>query len=211
MKMEKLTQRQLQALERRQEILDAAKNLFALNGYHATTTRSINKAIGMADGLMYHYFPEGKMQILETLVQEEVDRKRESVSKTSQSIEASTSLRDQLTEIGRIILDAATRDREMMVIMMREYHVIKDKFSEPVIEFSGFYHYVANHLKSYMDKGEIRTLDPLFVAVQFISPFSVYTMTKVLMDDGDFSYFGMDDETFLKHNVDCTLKILELY
>ena len=207
--MEKMNQRQQQAIERRQEILLAAKKLFSENGYHATTTRSINKAIGMADGLMYHYFPEGKMQILETLVQEEVDRKRKNVSETTKAIISSNDLSELLTKIGKVILTAATKDREMMVIMLREYPVIKEKFSEPVIEFSGFYQFVANHLKTYMDKGDVRNLDPLFVAIQFVSPFSVYTLTKVLMDDQNFSYFGMDDETFLKHNVDCTLKILE--
>ena len=210
MKMEKLNQRQRQALERRKEILIAAKKLFAQNGYHATTTRSINKEIGMADGLMYHYFPEGKLEILKTLVQEEIDRKKQSVQQTSLSIDENISIEELLTKIGQVIMKAATSDREMMVIMLREYPVIKDTFSEPIVEFSGFYQYVAKHLEMYMQKGIIRTLDPLFVAIQFISPFSVYTMSKVLMDDDSFSYFGMDEDTFLKHNVDCTLNILKI-
>ncbi|EOR25407.1 transcriptional regulator, TetR family protein [Clostridium sartagoforme AAU1] len=56
----KLTNRDLQAIERRNQLLESAKELFASNGYHATTTRQITKNIGMADGLIYHYFPDGK-------------------------------------------------------------------------------------------------------------------------------------------------------
>ncbi|NGX99115.1 MAG: helix-turn-helix transcriptional regulator, partial [Candidatus Afipia apatlaquensis] len=34
-----------------------------------TSTKEINRAIGMADGLMYYYFPEGKQQILDAVIQ----------------------------------------------------------------------------------------------------------------------------------------------
>ena len=65
-----LTSRDLQAMERREQLLNSAKELFALQGYHATTTREITKHIGMADGLIYHYFPDGKKQILDIIMKE---------------------------------------------------------------------------------------------------------------------------------------------
>jgi AcrR family transcriptional regulator len=67
---EKLTSRDLQAIERREQILKASKELFAANGYHATTTRLICKKINMADGLIYHYFPDGKLEILRKVIEE---------------------------------------------------------------------------------------------------------------------------------------------
>lgn len=207
--MQELNQRRLQAQERRKGILAAAKRLFARNGYHATTTRSIHTEVGMADGLLYHYFPQGKMQILETLVQEEMDRKRKSLLERLQSIDPRISLEELLIEVGRVILEAATRDREMLVISLREYNLIKNKFNEPIVELSGFFQYVANLLQPYIERGEIRSLDPGFMAIQFISPFSVYVMTRVLMDDSDDRCFGMDEETFLHQNVRYTLKTWE--
>ncbi len=210
MNMKKQNQRKLQAQKRRKEILDAAKKLFAQNGYHATTTRSINNEIGMADGLMYHYFPGGKMEILETIVQKEIERKRRSVERTPKSIEEAGNLEELLYEIGRIILETATKDREMMVIALREYHILKEKFSEPVGEFLGFYDYLAQQLQQYMDKGEIKKLDPKFTAIQFISPFSLYTMSKLVTGDSGSSYFGTDDDVFLKRTVENMLKLLEI-
>ena len=66
---EKSTRKE-QATETRQRLLDAAATLFAQNGFARTSVRSINKSIGMADGLMYHYFPDGKQEILRVIVRE---------------------------------------------------------------------------------------------------------------------------------------------
>ena len=44
-------------LQRKQEILNGALYLFALNGYHATSSDSITKYVGCSHGLLYHYFP----------------------------------------------------------------------------------------------------------------------------------------------------------
>ena len=52
-----LTSRDLQAIKRIEQLLESAKQLFVLKGFHATTTREITRNIGMADGLIYHYFP----------------------------------------------------------------------------------------------------------------------------------------------------------
>jgi Transcriptional regulator len=65
---EKQTARKIQAAKTRQQLLEAATKLFAENGYARTSVRSINKSIGMADGLMYHYFPGGKEEIIKVIV-----------------------------------------------------------------------------------------------------------------------------------------------
>ena len=204
--MKKLNRRQLQAQERRGEILAAAKKLFAQNGYHATTTRSINKEVGMADGLLYHYFPEGKMQILQAVLQEEVDRKRKSLLERLQMIDPQIGLEKLLIEVGRIILEAATRDRELLIISLKESNIIKSKFNEPIVELSGFIQYVEKLLQSYIERGEIKPLNPRFMAVQFISPLSLYIMTSVLLADSEDLISGMDEETFLQQNVRHTLE-----
>ena len=46
-----------QAEARRQQIVDAALELFAQQGYSATTTKSIAQAVGVTEGLIFHYFP----------------------------------------------------------------------------------------------------------------------------------------------------------
>lgn len=54
---EKTRKRTRDRLEQRERgILDAATRLFASNGYHATSTRSIAAAAGVSEGTVFHYF-----------------------------------------------------------------------------------------------------------------------------------------------------------
>ncbi len=43
--------------QRREEIISAAVRLFCEKGYEGTTIRDIARAVGVTEGLLYHYFP----------------------------------------------------------------------------------------------------------------------------------------------------------
>lgn len=64
------TRRQLAYRESfRQDILDAARQLFVVHGYEATSVRSIASKVGASPGILYHYF-EDKQDIMAHLVRE---------------------------------------------------------------------------------------------------------------------------------------------
>jgi AcrR family transcriptional regulator len=52
-----LTARERQALARREHILETALKLFARHGFDGTSTKQIAQAAGIAEGLIFHYFP----------------------------------------------------------------------------------------------------------------------------------------------------------
>ncbi len=56
-------------IEKRQQILDTAINLFADSGFHATSISSIAKEAGVSKGLMYNYF-ESKEALLYAITDE---------------------------------------------------------------------------------------------------------------------------------------------
>jgi AcrR family transcriptional regulator len=58
-----LTRRQRRIARRRQEIMDAAAEVFSEEGYPNATTRAIAEAADMAEGTLYNYF-ESKRDIL---------------------------------------------------------------------------------------------------------------------------------------------------
>ena len=64
------TEEQLQELrqERRQKILEAALELFALSGFHATSISKIAQKAGISKGLIYNYF-ESKDQMLDAIIE----------------------------------------------------------------------------------------------------------------------------------------------
>lgn len=49
--------RRQQPEQRREEIVQAAIRLFCEKGYEGTTIRDIAREVGVAEGLIYHYFP----------------------------------------------------------------------------------------------------------------------------------------------------------
>ncbi len=66
--MQKNNAKKEQAENTKQRLLDSARLLFAENGYKGTSVRSINRRLNLADGLLYHYFPNGKKEIFQTIV-----------------------------------------------------------------------------------------------------------------------------------------------
>lgn len=53
----------------REDILDAARQLFVSQGYEATSVRNIAAKVGCSPGILYHYF-EDKQDIMAMLLQE---------------------------------------------------------------------------------------------------------------------------------------------
>jgi TetR/AcrR family transcriptional regulator, cholesterol catabolism regulator len=54
--MRQPTQRERQAEERRNQLVDVSLRLFAKKGFERTTIKDISEAAGVAQGLIYHYF-----------------------------------------------------------------------------------------------------------------------------------------------------------
>ena len=54
---------------RRQEILDKAREMFSQRSYHAVSLEEISRALGMGKSTMYHYFPTKEKLFTEVLKQ----------------------------------------------------------------------------------------------------------------------------------------------
>lgn len=69
------TSQQNEALrqQKREQIMVAALELFAENGYHATSISDITKKAKISKGLLYNYF-ESKEQLLESIIRDGFER-----------------------------------------------------------------------------------------------------------------------------------------
>ena len=69
------TARQRQAAARREQILQTALKLFAAQGFDATSTRQIAREVGIAEGLIFHYFPT-KASLLAAILEDRLEGRR---------------------------------------------------------------------------------------------------------------------------------------
>ncbi|WP_242836916.1 TetR/AcrR family transcriptional regulator [Clostridium beijerinckii] len=199
----KLTNRDLQAIERRSQLLESAKELFAANGYHATTTRQITKNIGMADGLIYHYFPEGKKQILDIIIKEFVDDRWIQLEKDISEVTCDISLQEILFRLGNIIFKYIGNDKNILVILLREQNILSE----------GYTNTFNNHIKKVIyktelilkekaEKNEIKAFDFFMMANQFWSAIYTYILQNTLF--GEKNLYSVSKEVYLEQIINYT-------
>src|SRR5579862_4208098 len=121
------TSRDIKAQERRQQILAVAKKLFAEDGYHATSMRTLNKALGVAEALTYHYFPGGKLEILQTIIREGRDASIAEIQALKPQLKEDLPLREALILAARMGTYLFYADKDLIQILMRERNWLRQE------------------------------------------------------------------------------------
>jgi AcrR family transcriptional regulator len=109
---------------KKERILQAALQLFAEKGYHATTTKEIAAACGVAEGLLFYYFG-GKRELLLSVVRKFsfLETVRESVGRLEH-----LSREEALVEYGKLYLGFLADHKHYLLLiwspdMMRDEEV----------------------------------------------------------------------------------------
>lgn len=90
----------------RDDIIDAAKNLFQMQGYHATGINQIIKNSGAPKGSLYYYFPEGKEEIAIAAIESIRDSVLKEISQiVSEADEPVEAIKAQLRHVASRLLD----------------------------------------------------------------------------------------------------------
>lgn len=161
--------RQEQAAETREKLLAAAKALFAEKGYHATPIRAINQKLKMGDGIIYHYFPGGKREVLSVLLSEGLD-KRISELKKIDSIIDELPLKEAMYYIYRTMDSIFMSDLDLTKVLIREnalVELLEAKWLSNLMKERN--QWLSNFLRRRYERGEIKNLNFNYAARQFIS------------------------------------------
>lgn len=178
------TTRDLQAIERRKQLLAAATELFAKQGYHGTPIREINRKIGMADGLLYHYFPGGKLEILQTIANEAMVRRTQMIEGILVILDDSTPLRDIMMKALHFLYGMLQQERLVLQIQVSERELlegdINKQFEDMILQRIGL---IEGLLEKRAKAGDIRQMDMALAARQFMNIWlSVIFQTMVGFD-----------------------------
>ena len=112
------TSRQRMAAARREQILETALGLFAERGFDATSTRQIAKEAGIAEGLIFHYFPT-KASLLTAILEDRLERRRAFRTRLRPLLEDASgeSVPEVLRAVASGWLATLRRDEEFVVVL----------------------------------------------------------------------------------------------
>lgn len=154
-----------QALEKRRQILDAAVQVFAREGFHSCRVSDIADEAGVAYGLVYHYF-SSKDEILDTLFLERWNLLLEAIS----AVDAGDlPAREKLFEIASFIVESYRHDPELMKVIIVEVTRAANSFGGRHLEkIREAYDLIAGIVAKAQADGELRDdITPAFAAMAF--------------------------------------------
>lgn len=156
-----MNMREAQAAETRKKLLDSAQSLFAEKGYKGTSVRAINRSVNLADGLLYHYFPGGKKEIFQVIVELNVKQiLTELMQKNRIDAYLTMPLEEVLESYYENITEVITHHMDIIRILLRENEVREIVTEEQLLQLTGNKDSLFQALleKKY-ERGEIRKMD----------------------------------------------------
>lgn len=168
----------------KQEIMEAALDLFSVQGYEATSVSQIAEAVGIRKASMYSHFAS-KQEILDALVQKVMEQyNRHSIfaqadwddsafTKDKQDISPDTAVRMILGQVRYILHDPmVSRSRRLLTI---------EQFQNPELSrlqtkqnYTDVMRYFTGLVRFLIRQGKLADNDPEIMAAQLCLPVSVW-------------------------------------
>ena len=165
----------------KQEIIEAALDLFSVQGFEATSVSQIADAVGIRKASLYSHF-ENKQAILDALVQEVLKQYGErslfaradlenDVGNLPQTSDAAVKMIQE--QIRYILHDPSiSRARKMLVIeQFRNQEMAKLQTKQNYFDVMGYF---TTLMKQLIRRGVLVKSDPEIMAAQFCLPISVW-------------------------------------
>jgi AcrR family transcriptional regulator len=180
-----LTVRQRQAAARREQILQTALALFAAQGFDATSTRQIAKEAGIAEGLIFHYFPT-KASLLTAILEDRLEGRRAFRSELRPLLEEAGG--KPATEVLHAVasgwLATLRRDQEIVVVLFATAQTdpeVREAWQGLIREGTEM---LTGYLAARVRAGELRKNLPLeTAATMFVSSLMIFFLTRRHLPD----------------------------
>lgn len=177
--------RQIVIEARRSQILDAAEQVFAENGFHRATTKAIAEQAGISEGTIYNYF-ENKVDLLVGIMTR-LTRLEMLEEELSAEAAAAFQIKDVPTFLNWILKERtqiAAENQQKLLAIMPEVLVnpqLGRQFYEQFVKDA--LQMVEQHLAWRVEQGDIRAVDlPLTVRV-LQGMFMGCLLLRILGDD----------------------------
>ncbi|MQA04105.1 MAG: TetR family transcriptional regulator [Streptosporangiales bacterium] len=151
---------------KRQEIIDAAADLFGKKGYAATGIAEIGKAAGLAKGALYYYI--GSKENLLVEIQARVLTPLLTSAKEIAALDEDPVVRLRL--LSETLLDMIFRRLDHIWVYEHDYRQLRGANKSRLKRQRGqFEQIVQDLLVEAMDSGAFRTMNPRIAVLQFLN------------------------------------------
>ena len=135
--------------ERREQILSAARKVFSVKGYHASSVANILAEAGIARGTFYLYFPS-KRAIFDELLEGMFTQITRSVHRIEIGPDSGPHLEQMYHNIHAVV-DVLEGNRELTIILLREAVGLDADFDH---KLNAFYYRLCDMVESALSLGQ---------------------------------------------------------
>ena len=171
---------------RRQEILEAAKRVFARNGFHATTIADIAKAAHLAYGSVYWYF-ESKDALFHALMDSQEAALRAHIAR-AMAPPASGADGDAAADLRRAVratFEFFEADRAATKLLFRDAYALGDRFEKHLFGiYERFIDDIEARIAAAQQAGHIVDAPPRVVAFSLAALIGQLAHRRLTTDDG---------------------------
>ncbi|MDE2060736.1 MAG: TetR/AcrR family transcriptional regulator [candidate division NC10 bacterium] len=168
----------LNAEERRQQIVEAAVNLFSRKGFRGTRTREIAEAAGISEAMIYRHFAT-KQELYSAII--------EAKSATEELLASAATAAHRkddagvLRAIGLKMIEQTVADPSLMRLLLfsaLEEHELSDIFFESRVK--KLHEFLSNYIRKRIEEKRFRSMNALVAARGFIGMIVHYLLIHEL-------------------------------
>ncbi len=168
----------LSAEKRRQQIVDAAVELFSRKGFRGTRTREIAEAAGISEAMIYRHFAT-KRELYSAII--------ETKSATEELLASAATAAQRkddagvLRAVGLKMIEQTVRDPSLMRLLLfsaLEGHELSEIFFESRVK--RLHQFLSSYIRKRIKEGRFRSMDALVVARGFIGMIVHYLLIHEL-------------------------------
>jgi AcrR family transcriptional regulator len=182
------TARQRIAAARRGQILETALGLFAERGFDATSTRQIAQEVGVAEGLIFHYFPT-KASLLTAILQDRLEGRRAFRSELRPLLVGASGkpAPEVLGAVASGWLATLRRDEEFVVVLFAAAQTNPEVGAAWQGLIREGTELLTGYLASRVEAGELRKDLPLeTAATMFVSSLMIFFLARRRLPDEEW-------------------------
>ncbi len=170
--------------ERRQQLIDAAKEVFAQKGYHATTVDDITRAAGVAKGTFYLYFSE-KREVFYEVVRAFFQLIKDVGSSVAREVRSADEFLARAEQAALEMLRIFAANRQLARLAYRESMGLDDRLEQMIRDFYRDIAQVeADNIRRGIELGMFRPVNPLVCAYAHIGMIERVLLQSLHRDSG---------------------------